>query len=92
MRNEQQCRIMGEIAIKYGGEELRQSNVYEKVRRTTITKNLQSEPEQQAPPPTSLDQILEEDAKEEATYLSEKVDKLSVEVKRLLEENLKLKA
>ena len=45
MRNEQQCRIMGEIAIKYGGEELRQSNVYEKVRRTTITKNLQSEPE-----------------------------------------------
>lgn len=86
MRNEQQCRVMGEIAIKYGGETLRKSNVYEKVRRTTMVKDHQS-----APAEISLDQIIEEDAKDEAAYLSEKVEKLSAEIKNLMEENLKLR-
>lgn len=75
MRNEQQCRVMGEIAIQYGGESLRNSNVYEKVRRTTVAKQKKSEEPTEATP--SLDKIMEEDAKDEATYLNEKLEKLT---------------
>lgn len=79
---------MGEIAIQYGGESLRNSNVYEKVRRTTVARNLKNEEQGESP---SLDKIIEEDAKDEAAYLTEKVEKLSAEIKTLMEENLKLK-
>ncbi len=81
MRNEQQCKVMGEIALKYGGESLRQSNVYEKVRRTTMVReNLKAESKGE------FEQIIEEDSKEEVEYLSEKVSKMGEEIKALVEE------
>ena len=40
MRNEQKSRVMGEIALRYGGEALRQSVAYRKVRATLAGRQL----------------------------------------------------
>ena len=49
--------------------------MYEKVRRTTVAKQKKSEEPTEATP--SLDKIIEEDAKDEAAYLNEKLEKLT---------------